>query len=61
MSQNRLQNDFFNEEEKAILVAANPINMKDDILKEHLSELEMLAETAGATAVLKIIQESKER
>jgi GTP-binding protein HflX len=57
MSQNRLQNDFFNEEEKAILVAANPINMKDDILKEHLSELEMLAETAGATAVLKIIQD----
>ncbi|GAB4294044.1 MAG: GTPase HflX [Ignavibacteriaceae bacterium] len=44
------------EPERAILVALNPRDTEREIVEEHLSELEELALTAGASAVLKIIQ-----
>lgn len=46
-----------NETEKAILVAINENNEDIDRVQEYLDELEMLAETAGAETLFKIIQD----
>lgn len=46
-----------NKVEKAILVAVRTQELSDEIIKEHLDELEMLAETAGAETVMKVIQD----
>ncbi len=43
--------------EKAMLVAIKQRNETKFIVEEHLDELEMLADTAGAETVLKIIQD----
>ncbi len=46
--------------ERAMLVAINPREASRDLTEEHLSELEELANTAGADTVFKIVQ-SKNR
>ncbi len=43
--------------EKAMLVAIKERNITKFVVEEHLDELEMLADTAGAETVLKIIQD----
>jgi GTP-binding protein HflX len=43
-------------EERALLVALNTRSIDDEIVNEHLSELEELASTAGAETVMKIVQ-----
>lgn len=43
--------------EKAILVAVKSRNDKKEVVEEHLDELEMLADTAGAETIIKMIQE----
>lgn len=42
--------------ERAILVSLNSFNLSDEVVEEHLSELEELSLTAGAETVLKIVQ-----
>jgi len=42
--------------ERALLVALNLKDTDDEIINEHLTELEELASTAGAETVLKIVQ-----
>ncbi|OGU74866.1 MAG: GTPase HflX [Ignavibacteria bacterium RBG_16_34_14] len=42
--------------ERALLVALNSRSIDDEIVSEHLSELEELASTAGAETIMKIIQ-----
>ncbi len=44
-------------EEKAILVAVKNSQTSPEKVEEYLSELEMLAKTAGAETILKIVQE----
>ena len=51
------QNNKF---EKAILISLNNYEFSREIVKEHLDELELLAQTAGAETFMKIIQD-KER
>ena len=46
-----------NEKEKAILVGLKTAKLKRETVDEHLAELEMLAQTAGAETEFKIIQE----
>ncbi len=46
-----------NKTEKAILVTIKTNNVLIDTVNEHLDELEMLADTAGAETVLKIMQD----
>lgn len=46
-----------NEKERAILIAVNTGNISDERVEEYLEELEMLAETAGAETIFKIVQE----
>ncbi len=43
--------------DKAILVAVKTRDISEERVEEHLQELEMLAETAGAETILKIIQD----
>ncbi|MBK7104624.1 MAG: GTPase HflX [Ignavibacteriae bacterium] len=43
--------------DKAILVALKTRDISDERIEEHLLELEMLTETAGAETILKIIQD----
>lgn len=43
--------------EKAILVAINTHEFSKEVVEEHLNELEMLASTAGAVTIMKIIQD----
>ncbi|MFZ1289780.1 MAG: GTPase HflX [Melioribacteraceae bacterium] len=43
--------------DKAILVALKTRDISDERIQEHLLELEMLTETAGAETVLKIVQD----
>ncbi|MEO8400032.1 MAG: GTPase HflX, partial [Ignavibacteriaceae bacterium] len=43
--------------ERAILVALNTKEINREIVDEHLSELEELADTAGAETVIKITQD----
>ena len=43
--------------DKAILVAVKTRDISQDRVEEHLLELEMLADTAGAETILKIVQE----
>lgn len=43
--------------EKAILIAVNTRSTTRDLVEEHLDELELLASTAGADTVFKIIQD----
>lgn len=43
--------------ERAILVALKTKEENRHIVEEHLSELEMLADTAGAETIIKVIQE----
>jgi GTP-binding protein HflX len=43
--------------DKAILVAVKTRDITQERLEEHLQELEMLAETAGAETIIKIVQE----
>lgn len=43
--------------DKAILVAVKTREISQDRVEEHLQELEMLAETAGAETIIKIIQD----
>ncbi len=43
--------------DRAILVAVKTRDISQERLKEHLLELEMLAATAGAETILKIVQE----
>jgi GTP-binding protein HflX len=45
------------EKEKAILVGIKTRDKSRKLVEEHLQELEMLAETAGAETILKVIQE----
>lgn len=45
--------------ERAILVAVDIKEHNREVIEEHLSELEELAETAGADTVFKIIQQKK--
>jgi len=45
------------EREKAILVGIKTHDKSRSVTEEHLQELELLADTAGADAILKIIQE----
>ncbi|GJQ61275.1 MAG: GTPase HflX [Melioribacteraceae bacterium] len=47
--------------EKAILVAINPGRETLDRIEEYLDELEMLADTAGAQTVFKIIQQNERK
>ena len=47
--------------EKAILVAIRTPDVKREIVDEHLDELEMLADTAGAETLFKIIQDRQSR
>jgi GTPase len=42
--------------DKAILVAVKTRDISDERVEEHLQELEMLSETAGAETILKIVQ-----
>jgi len=46
-----------NKIEKAILVALKTKDESHFIVDEHLTELEMLAETAGAETILKVVQD----
>lgn len=46
-----------NGKEKAILVALKRSNVKKETIEEHLTELEMLSETAGAETFMKVVQE----
>ncbi|MGE5411543.1 MAG: GTPase HflX, partial [Clostridiales bacterium] len=43
--------------EKAILVALNTRELSKETVEEHLDELEMLAFTAGAETIMKVIQD----
>jgi len=43
--------------DKAILVAVKTRDISEGRIEEHLQELEMLAETAGAETILKIVQD----
>ena len=43
--------------DKAILVAVKTRDISQDRIEEHLQELEMLANTAGAETILKIVQD----
>lgn len=43
--------------DRAILVAVKTRDISQDRVEEHLQELEMLADTAGAETILKIIQD----
>jgi GTP-binding protein HflX len=43
--------------DKAILVAVKTRDISQERVKEHLQELEMLADTAGAETIIKIVQE----
>jgi GTP-binding protein HflX len=43
--------------DRAILVAVKTRDIPQERLEEHLQELEMLAETAGAETIIKIVQE----
>ncbi len=43
--------------DKAILVAVKTKDISKDRIEEHLQELEMLANTAGAETILKVVQE----
>ena len=45
------------EKEKAILVAVKTRDKKRSEIEEHLNELQLLADTAGAETIIKIIQE----
>lgn len=45
------------EKEKAILVGLKTSDISREKLQEHLDELEMLADTAGAETVFKVTQE----
>ena len=47
--------------EKAILVGLRTPDLSKEKLEEHLDELEMLAETAGAEAVFKVTQDRGKR
>jgi GTP-binding protein HflX len=49
------------EKEKSILVLLKTPDISQDIVDEHLDELEMLANTAGAEAVFKIVQEKSKK
>ena len=42
--------------EKALLVGVIRPNLEKDVILDHLNELELLAETAGASVVAKITQ-----
>ncbi len=42
--------------ERALLVALNTRDIDNEIVEEHLSELEELASTAGAETIMKIVQ-----
>ncbi len=42
--------------ERAILIAVKSAKIAKDIVEEHLNELEMLADTAGAETVFKVMQ-----
>lgn len=46
-----------NKKEKAILVSVRMKDASAELVREHLDELEMLAETAGAETVLRITQD----
>ncbi len=48
-----------NEKERAILIAVNSGDISDERVDEHLEELEMLTETAGAETIYKIVQDRK--
>ena len=48
-----------NEKERAILIAVNSGDISDERVDEHLEELEMLTETAGAETIFKIVQDRK--
>jgi len=48
-----------NEKEKAILVSLNKDHLSNEIITEHLTELEELALTAGAEVLHKIIQNNR--
>ncbi|MFC2085276.1 GTPase HflX, partial [Bacteroidota bacterium] len=48
---------FSDNRERAILIALKTKDFSKEIVEEHLNELEMLADTAGAQSVFKIIQE----
>ena len=43
--------------ERAILVAVRTPDISKDKVEEHLDELELLSETAGAEAVFKVLQD----
>jgi len=43
--------------EKAMLVSIKQQNESKFVVEEHLDELEMLADTAGAETILKVIQD----
>ena len=43
--------------ERAILVAVRTPDVSKDKVEEHLDELELLAQTAGAEAVFKVLQD----
>ncbi len=45
------------ERERAILIALSTDNYTKEQIEEHLDELELLADTAGADTILKIMQE----
>lgn len=47
--------------EKAILVAINPERETLERIEEYLDELEMLADTAGAQTVFKVIQQNERK
>ena len=50
-------NDYEPVKERVILAALKLPDVSKEITTEHLAELEMLAETAGAFTVIKVIQE----
>ncbi|MBI9071287.1 MAG: GTPase HflX [Melioribacteraceae bacterium] len=43
--------------ERAMLVAVRPKDVSHEIIEEHIDELEMLADTAGAEVLFKIVQD----
>ena len=47
--------------ERAILVGLKTRDVIKPVVEEHLSELEMLADTAGAETIIKMIQEKNKR
>lgn len=47
--------------EKAILVALNTHEYSREVVEEHLNELEMLSETAGAETIMKMTQDRASR